>query len=78
MIPTFQRNQHFRKVSINKTFTHVQEQKKRCRRDILPIFRLVKNSLYAREIKGFYQSSFRNEVGFTNILNVSQNILAKN
>ena len=25
---TFQRNRHFRKVSVNKTFTHVQEQKK--------------------------------------------------
>ena len=28
MISTFQRNRHFRKVSLNKTFTHVQEQKK--------------------------------------------------
>ena len=28
MISTFQRNRHFRKVSVNKTFTHVQEQKK--------------------------------------------------
>ena len=28
MISTFQRNQHFRKVSVIKTFTHVQEQKK--------------------------------------------------
>ena len=27
-ISTFQRNRHFRKVSVNKTFTHVQEQKK--------------------------------------------------
>ena len=35
MISAFQRNQHFRKVSVNKTFTHVQEQKKRCRHDIL-------------------------------------------
>ena len=31
MISTFQRNRHFRKVSVNKTFTHVQEQKKRFR-----------------------------------------------
>ena len=28
MIPTFQRNRHFRKVLLNKTFTCVQEQKK--------------------------------------------------
>ena len=28
MISTFQRNRHFRKVSVDKTFTHVQEQKK--------------------------------------------------
>ena len=27
MISTFQRNRHFRKVLVNKTFTHVQEQK---------------------------------------------------
>ena len=31
-----------------------------------------------REIKGFYQSSLGNEVDYTNIMNVSQNILAKN
>ena len=28
MIPTFQRNRHFSKVLLKKTFTHVQEQKK--------------------------------------------------
>ena len=28
MISTFQRNRHFRKMSVNKTFTHVQEQKR--------------------------------------------------
>ena len=28
MISLFQQNRHFRKVSVNKTFTHVQEQKK--------------------------------------------------
>ena len=28
MISTFQRNPHFRKVLVNKTFTHVQEQNK--------------------------------------------------
>ena len=27
-ISTFQRNRHFRKVSVNKTFTNVQEPKK--------------------------------------------------
>ena len=32
---------------------------------------------FAREIKGFYQSSLGNEVDFTNIMNVSSNILAK-
>ena len=33
---------------------------------------------FACEIKGFYQSSLGNEVDFTNIINVSPNILAKN
>ena len=33
---------------------------------------------FAREIKGFYQSSLGNEIDFTDIMNVSQNILAKN
>ena len=33
---------------------------------------------FAREIKGFYQSSLGNEVDFTEIMNVSPNILAKN
>ena len=33
---------------------------------------------FARDIKGFYQSSFGDEVHFTNISNVSPNILAKN
>ena len=47
MISTFQRNRHFRKVSVNKTLTHVQEQKKRCRRDIPLTFRLVQNRLKA-------------------------------
>ena len=28
MISTFKRNRHFRKVLVNKTFTHVQEQQK--------------------------------------------------
>ena len=33
MISTFQRNRNLRKVSVNKTFMYVQEQKKkRCRR----------------------------------------------
>ena len=38
---TFQRNQHFRKLSVKKTFMHVQEQKRACRRDIPLTFRLV-------------------------------------
>ena len=33
---------------------------------------------FAREIKGSYHSSFGNEVDFTNIMNISSNILAKN
>ena len=37
MISTFQRNRHFRKVSVNKTFTHVQEQIKS---DVAATFRL--------------------------------------
>ena len=33
---------------------------------------------FFREIKGFYQSSFGNEINFRDIMNVSPNILAKN
>ena len=33
---------------------------------------------FDREIKGFYQSSLGNEVDFTDIVNVSPNILAQN
>ena len=33
---------------------------------------------FAWEIKGFYQSSLGNEVGFRDIMNVSPGILAKN
>ena len=33
---------------------------------------------FAREIKGFYQSSLGNKVEFRDIMNVSLNILAKN
>ena len=33
---------------------------------------------FAREIKGFYQSSLGNKVDFTNIMNISPIILAKN
>ena len=33
---------------------------------------------FAREIKGFYQSSLGNEVDFTDIINISSNALAKN
>ena len=28
MVSTFQQNRHFRKASVNKTFMHVQKQKK--------------------------------------------------
>ena len=41
MISTFERNRHFRKVSVKETFTHVQEQKKRCRCDSPLTFCLV-------------------------------------
>ena len=33
---------------------------------------------FAWEVKGFYQSSFGNEIDFKDIMNVSLNILAKN
>ena len=33
---------------------------------------------FAPKIKGFYQSFFRNVVGFKDIMNISPNILAKN
>ena len=39
--------------------------------------RFLLNS-FVREIKGFHQSSLGNEVDFTDIVNVSLNILAKN
>ena len=39
MISTFHR--HFRKALVNKTFIHVQDQKKQCHRDIPIKFRLV-------------------------------------
>ena len=41
MISAFQWNRHLRKLSVSKTFTHVQEQKTRCHRDIPLTFRLV-------------------------------------
>ena len=41
IISTFKRNLHFRKVLLNKTFTHLQEQHKVMPRDIPLIFRLV-------------------------------------
>ena len=42
-----------------------------------PCLRFLLNCL-VREIKGFYQSSLGNKVDFRDIMNVSQNILAKN
>ena len=33
---------------------------------------------FAREVKGFYQSSLGNEVDFRDIMNISPNILAEN
>ena len=41
MISTFQRNRNFRKLSVNKTFTHLQEQKKATPPDIPLTFRIV-------------------------------------
>ena len=38
MIPIFQRNQHFRKVLVNITYTDVQEQKKK-KNDVAATFR---------------------------------------
>ena len=50
MISTFQRNRHFRKVSVNKTFTHVQDQKKAMSpRDIPLTFRPSVKSLGKNE-----------------------------
>ena len=60
MISTFKRNQHFRKLLVNKTFMHVQEQKKRCRRDIPLIFRLVKNRRYVEKTETQAKNSFFN------------------
>ena len=33
---------------------------------------------FAREIKGFYQSSLENEIDIRDIMNISANMLAKN
>ena len=40
MISTFKWNRYPRKMSLNKTSTHVQEQKKRCRCNIPLTFRV--------------------------------------
>ena len=58
------------KVYIGITVFNCLSSKKPCLRFLLNCFAL--------EIKGFYQSSFRNEADFRDILNVSLNILAKN
>ena len=42
-----------------------------------PFLRFLLNC-FAREIEGFYQSSLGNEVDFTDIMNVSPKISAKN
>ena len=42
-----------------------------------PCLRFLLNC-FVREIKGFYQSSFENEVDFRDIMNVFLNIFAKN
>ena len=38
----------------------------------------MSNPCFALEIKGFYQSSLGDEFDFSDIMNVSPNILAKN
>ena len=48
-----------------------------CLSSTKPCLRFV-SICFVREIKFFYQSSLGNEVDFTNVMNVSQNILAKN
>ena len=60
MISTFKRNQHFRKVLVNKAFTHAQEQKKamplRHSACILfsvrlrPLYKQINNYSYVRTI----------------------------
>ena len=42
------------------------------------VYKSVSQISFDREIEGFYQSSLGNEVDFTDIMNVSLNILAKN
>ena len=48
-----------------------------CLSSTKPCLRFLLNC-FVREIKGFYQSSFGNEVDFRDIMNVFLNILAKN
>ena len=48
-----------------------------CLSSTKPCLRFLLNC-FVREIKGFHQSSFRNEVDFRDIMNVSLTILAEN
>ena len=67
MISTFQRNRHLRKVLVNKTFTHVQEQKKRCRGDIALTFRLISLTFCLKSpLRRFYTRCFRLVAFFLN------------
>ena len=58
MISTFQRNRHFRKVLVKKTFTHVQEQKRAMSsRHSAYIPSSVKSPLLSKKTKLIYTSN---------------------
>ena len=90
VLKTFLEKQIYRKENLKKC-TSFEEQKRiryirgnvyfgiiafSCLLSIKPCLKFLL-ICFAREIKGFYQSSLGNEVDFTNIINVSPNILAK-
>ena len=88
---TFSKLQFYREENLKKCTTFEEQKGTRyirrnvyfgiivfsCLSSIKPCLRFLLICI-DREIKGFYQSSFGNEVDFTDIMNVSPNILAKN
>ena len=88
---TFSKLQFYREENLKKCTTFEEQKGTRyirgnvyfgiivfsCLSSTKPCLRFLLNC-FVREIKGFYQSSFGNEVDFRNIMNVSLNILAKN
>ena len=88
---TFSKLQFYRKENLKKCTTFEEQKGTKCIRGNIYFGIVVFNCLcsakacfrfllicFDREIKDFYQSSLENEVDFTDIVNVSPNILAQN